>query len=108
VQTIERWIAPDLFGDLSSAILNTILDEIDQGLPGGELYSDHPKATDRAAWHVVAKHVDRNEPQARQIIKEWVKNGLLHRCTFHDVEQRKDRQGLRVNAAKRPGSHAAP
>ncbi len=103
VQTVERWMAPDLFEGLSSATLNAILTEIDEGLPGGKLYSDHPKATDRAAWRIVAKHVDRTEPQARQIIKEWVKNGLLYPCTFFEEGQRKDRQGLRVNATKRPG-----
>jgi hypothetical protein len=108
VQTIEPWTAPDVFGGLSSAPLNAILDEIDQGLPDGKLYSDHGKATERAAWRVVAKHIDRTEPQARQIIREWIKTGLLYRETFHDKETRRERQGLRVKAAKRPGIHAAP
>ena len=109
IQTVEHWTAPDLFKGLSGAALNAILDEIDQGLPGGALYSDHGKAApDRAAWQVITKHVDRTETQARQMIKDWAKTGLLYRDAFRDEEQRKDRYGLRVNATKRPGSHAAP
>jgi len=108
VQTIECWTAPDLFRGLSTILVNAILDEIDAGLPGGALYSDHPRATDRAAWRVVTKHADRTEPQARQIIKEWLKTGLLYHCPFRNEKQRKEQQGLRVNATKRPGTHAAP
>jgi AAA domain-containing protein len=103
IQTVERWAAPNLFDGLGSATLNAILTEIDEGLPDGKLYSDHGKATDRAAWRVITKHTDRTEPQARQIVKEWIKTGLLYHESYHDEELRKDRQGLRVQAAKRPG-----
>ena len=102
IQTVERWNPPDLFQNLSNITWNEILTEIDKGLPNGQLYSDHGKATDRAAWRVVVRHTDRTEPQARQIIKAWVKAGTLYHDTFHDSNAGKDKQGLRVQPAKRP------
>jgi len=102
IQTVERWNPPDLFQNVSNITWNEILTEIDKGLPNGQLYSDHGKATDRAAWRVVVRHTDRTEPQARQIIKAWVKAGTLYHDTFHDSNAGKDKQGLRVQPAKRP------
>ena len=49
-------------------------------MPDGNRYSDAPNATDRAAWKVVLEHApDKTETQAREIIKTWVKNGVLVR-----------------------------
>jgi len=104
VQTIEPWGPPDLWKGLGTVTLNAILTEIDQGMPNGRLYSDHPQATDRGAWQVVQKHLpDLNEAQAREIIRTWVKNGVLYLVDYHDEQDRKDRKGLRVNDRKRPG-----
>jgi hypothetical protein len=103
IQTVECWQPTDLFAGISTLTLNQILTEIDQGLPNGKFYSDHSKATNRAAWHVVTKHLDRTEQQARQMIKTWVKNRVLCYETYHDEDERKDKQGLRVQPAKRPG-----
>jgi hypothetical protein len=102
IHTVERWNPPDLLQNVSNTTWNEILTEIDKGLPSGELYSDHGKATDRAAWRVVMRDTDRTEPQARQIIKAWVRSGVLYHCTYHDPKVGKDKQGLRVQPAKRP------
>jgi hypothetical protein len=103
VQTIETWSPPDMWKGLSTVTLNAILDEIDQGLPGARLYSNQGGAIERAAWRVVTKHVDRTEAQAREMIKTWLKNGVLKTVDYHDDEDRKDRKGLRVEPTKRPG-----
>jgi hypothetical protein len=103
VQTVERWEPPDMWKGLPTATLNKILDEIDQGLPAGRLYSHRGAAVERAAWRVVVKHLDNTEAQAREIIKTWVKNGVLKIVDYHDEESRKAREGLRVEPAKRPG-----
>jgi hypothetical protein len=102
-QTVERWHPPDAWKGLSAEILNVILDEIDQGLPAGRLYSQHGAAVERAAWRVVTKHIERNEAQAREIIKTWLKNGVLKIVDYYDEAERKDRKGLRVEPSKRPG-----
>jgi AAA domain len=108
VPTVELWQPPDLWRGISDFVANAILDEVDAGLDGGkQLYSDHPKATDRAASDLVRKHLpELSEPQTREVIKTWIKNGVLRRETYRDETVRKDRQGLRVNPAKRPGPRA--
>ena len=60
-------------------------------------------ATDRAAWPIIQRHCpDRTEHQAREIIKTWVKSGLLIREKYDDPVERKPRYGLRVDNSKRP------
>jgi hypothetical protein len=103
VQTVECWAPPDMWKGLSAATLNKILDEIDQGLPGGRLYSHQGPAVERAAWPVVTKHIDRTEAQAREMIKTWLKNGVLKVVDYDDDKERKPRKGLRVEPTKRPG-----
>jgi hypothetical protein len=47
-----------------------------------------------------------SEKQARQLIRTWLKNGVLRRESYYDEAERKDKIGLRVNNAKRPGGSA--
>lgn len=104
VQTVEPWMPPDFWQQLSIPVANAILDELDAGLPDGVLFSDHNRAEGREAHLVVVKHTEGiNEKQAREIIKTWIANGLLYRGTYDDKRSRKPRSGLRVNNAKRPG-----
>jgi hypothetical protein len=103
VQTVELWTPPDTWAGLSHHLLNTILSDIDAGLPDGNRYSDGPNVTDRAAWRVVLKHApDKGEGAARQIIKTWIKNRVLVRDEYENPVTRKPVKGLRVDDAKRP------
>jgi hypothetical protein len=72
------------------------------GLANGQRYSDAPKAEDRAAWAVVQRHCSKTEPQCREIIRTWVKNGVLFKEQYDDPVDRKPRSGLRLNTSKRP------
>jgi hypothetical protein len=104
VAAIECWLPPDLFEGLGVAIINAILDEIDQGLPDGSRYSDHNAAKKRAAWQVVARHaLQKNEAQCREIIRVWVRNGVLVLDEYRDEERHETVKGLRVDPTKRPG-----
>ena len=103
VQTVEPWSPPELWGDLPVDLLNRILTEIDTGLDDGNRYSDGPNVTKRAAWKVVRKHaVHKTEEQAREIIRVWVKNGVLTHDEYENPDTRKSVQGLYVDPAKRP------
>jgi 5S rRNA maturation endonuclease (ribonuclease M5) len=103
VQAVEPWIPPDTWADLSKPILNDILTDIDAGLPDGERYSDAASAKSRAAWRVILKHApDKTEKQARDIIKTWVKNGVLVAYEYDNQKTRKTELGLRVDDTKRP------
>jgi hypothetical protein len=103
VQTVEPWTPPDKWAGLSNHLLNQILTAIDAGMPDGNRYSDGPNVADRAAWRVIIKHAPtKSETDAREIIKAWVKSGLLVRDTYENPTTRKTVKGLRVDNAKRP------
>jgi hypothetical protein len=104
VQTVEVWHPPSLWQGTDTLTLNRILDRIDAGLSNGSRYSNQPAATDRAAWRVVADLLpEKTEKQAREIIRTWVRTGLLVVEDYDDPNDHKDRKGLHVVAAKRPG-----
>jgi AAA domain/Bifunctional DNA primase/polymerase, N-terminal len=104
VQTVEPWTPPDTWQGLSSVLLNAALTEIDIGLPNGQRYSDAATAAKaRKSWCVVQKHCpDRSESQCREIIKAWVRNGVLYHESYDDPIERKKRIGLRLDQTKRP------
>jgi hypothetical protein len=103
VQTLVCWQPPDTWEGLSSVQLNAALTDIDAGLPNGQRYSDAARAPARAAWQVVQRHCpERSEPQCREIIRTWVKNGVLYNEDYEDPVDYKERKGLRVDASKRP------
>jgi hypothetical protein len=104
VQTVMQWKPPELWAGLSSVILNTVLTEIDNGLPNGQRYTDAGGGKgQRAAWRVVQKHcANRTEGQCREIIRVWVKNGVLLDEKYDDPVERKERNGYRLDTTKRP------
>jgi AAA domain len=103
VQTVERWTPPDTWAGLSTDALNAALTAIEAGLPNGQRFSPANKAGNRSAWPIVQKHCpNKPEAQCRDIIRTWVKNGVLFEESYDDPVVRKPRAGLRVNATKRP------
>jgi hypothetical protein len=103
VQTVEPWTPPEVWENLDSDLQNAILDSIEAGVSDGRRYSDAPRVKDRAAWQVVIKHApDKNETQAREIIKTWVKAGVLESRDCEDPTERKTVKGLFVVEEKRP------
>jgi hypothetical protein len=85
-------------------VLNTILTEIDAGLPNGRRYSNAAKAKERAAWKVVERHCPgKPEGQCREIIRTWIKNGVLIEEPYDDPIRRDEAKGLRLDVSKRPG-----
>jgi hypothetical protein len=103
IAVIERWVAPDLFDGMSVAIMAVILDDIDREWNAGTPYSDSNAAKKRAAWHVIHRHVPtKNEAQCREIIRVWVKNGVVFVDEYKSEERRETAKGLRSNPVKRP------
>jgi hypothetical protein len=103
VAVIERWVPPNLFEGMSIAIMGEILDDIDREWTAGTPYSDHNVAKKRAAWKVVHKYAPlKNEAQCREIVRVWVKNGVLYTDEYQDQERRAEAKGLRSNPTKRP------
>ncbi|KRR22638.1 hypothetical protein CQ14_31000 [Bradyrhizobium lablabi] len=103
VQTVVPWHPPKTWEGITSAQVNAALDQIEAGLPNGQRYSDAPKAGERAAWRAVQAHCpDRTEPQCREIVRTWIRNGVLIAEDYHDPIDRKSKKSLRVNHGKRP------
>jgi hypothetical protein len=103
MQAIERWKPPETWGDVSSEALNAILNEMEAEMPTGRRYSGKPQATDRAAWKVVQKYCPtKTEAQCREMIREWIKAGVLFEARYHDPVSRKEEWGLFVDRNKRP------
>ncbi|MBR0907609.1 AAA family ATPase [Bradyrhizobium liaoningense] len=108
VQTVEVWSPPSLWANLPDARLNSMLTEIDRGLPDGTFYTAGPNASTRAAWQVVIRHAPaKSEQEARKIIQTWLRSGLLVEFEYSNPETRKTVRGLRVDDAKRPGTICA-
>ena len=73
-------------------------------MPDGNRYTDANKAEDRAAWKVVTAHAPTKAPgQAREIIKAWVRNGVLVHEDYENPVTRNTVKGLRLEPTKRPG-----
>jgi hypothetical protein len=106
VQTVERWHPPETWENVTVAQLNAALTDIDAGLPNGQRFSGASAARgERAAWPVVQRHApDRTEPQCREIIRTWIKNGVLTEEEYDDPIERKLRKGLHVCQDKRPSA----
>ncbi len=103
VQTVEPWTPPETWGDLTSYTLNQILTEIEAGLTDGNRYTDASKAGDREAWKVVVRHAPhKTEYQAREIIRTWVRNGVLVSNPYDNPRTRKPVKGLWLDPSKRP------
>jgi hypothetical protein len=103
VQALEIWTPPDVWRDLDAERINRILDKIDAGLPDGNRYSGARSAKKRAAWKVIVEEMpEKAEAQAREIIRAWLKSGLLVSREYENPIDRKSAEGLFVDPAKRP------
>jgi len=94
---------PDEWSGLTDIVINTILGQIDAGVQNvesEEYFSLRPQ--DKARWvgqlivdHPFSRAEDfKTEGQAKQIIKAWLKSGLIEEITYHAAAQRKDRKGV--------------
>jgi hypothetical protein len=103
VQTVEPWVPPDAWKDLGADVIDRILTDIDAGLPDGNRFTDAPNVKERAAWRVVVEHAShKSKAQAREIIKTWIRNGVLMCEAYDNPVTRKLVSGLRVKTEKKP------
>jgi AAA domain len=103
VQTAEPWQPPETWAGLDSLLLNRILSAIDAGLGDGNFYTDGNRTIERSAWQVVQRHAPaKSEVQCREVIRTWVKNGVLVPFDYDSPTTRKGVKGLKVDPSKRP------
>ena len=95
VQAVEPWTPPDVMGGMSDAEMEDILNRIEKGFPDGSRYTNSPSAKTRAAWKVVVDVIpEKNEQQAREIIKTWISKKVLEHRTYQNPKTYKEEEGL--------------
>jgi len=108
IQVAEPWTPKGVWADLGEDLLNQILNEINTPrlLPAGHFYTRSPNAGDRAVVPLVRRRTRKTEDQAKEIVKTWIRNGVLVEFEYRNPETRKDVKGLRVEFGARPGEGA--
>jgi hypothetical protein len=106
VAVIVPWQPSSTFGDLTVIQCNEALDAIAEGPAKGVRYCAQRRGRDNSRWagQVLIDLFNVTEQRASAMIRTWLRNGVLTETTYHDSEQRKNRKGLAVNDAKRPGT----
>ena len=103
VQTIEPWTPPETWTEWILAAQHD--PHCHRHRHGGRrALSDASAARERAAWKVVVDRAPgKTEAQARDIIKTWVRNGVLVNKDYDNPVTRKSAKGLHLDTTKRPG-----
>jgi hypothetical protein len=109
VQTVEPWQPPAAIAVLARigpAAVSAILNRIEAKLPNGQRFTAASQAKEeRAAWRAVKEVVPSlREQECHQVIDSLLKTGALEMRPYRDPVQRSERQGLFVNADRRPGN----
>jgi len=104
VQAIEVWTPPETWAGIEPEMIDAILDDIDRGLPDGRRYSHFSQVKEeRQAWRVVQNHCpEKREALCKEIIRQWVKTGMLRREEYSNPSRRNKEQGLFADPDKRP------
>jgi hypothetical protein len=90
VQAIEPWIPPETWAGITPETLNLVLDTIAAGLPNGQRYSAENNAKGRAAWPIIQQiSPEKTEAQCREIIRSWIKAGVLITASYDDPVYRR-------------------
>ena len=97
VGVATTWTYPETWENITPEITDVIFAEIDRGMPDGQRYSNHNRATRRQAWPLVRKHCPaKTENQCRRIVAAWIKQGALYEDEYPDPVQRRRQLGLFV------------
>jgi hypothetical protein len=84
------WPYPGTLISLTPETVALVIDEIDQGLPHRQRYSNDNAAKKRAAWQVVQKHRPAaTASQCRQMVTTWITKELLYEYDYDDPIARK-------------------
>ncbi|TWI35294.1 AAA domain-containing protein [Mesorhizobium tianshanense] len=100
VQAIEPWSPPDLMAGMGKDTATRILMEIRDGPGDGERYSNATGAKERCVSRAFELHEPgKTASDARQIVKQWIKDGVVRVGDYYSPAKRKQQQGLFVSIA---------
>jgi DNA polymerase I-like protein with 3'-5' exonuclease and polymerase domains len=105
VGVVMPWAYPASTTELAPEVAARILDDIENGMPDGQRYSNHNAAKRRAVWALVRTHCSgKTESQCRRIIATWISNGMVYEDEYHDPVYDRRQVGLFVRRAKQESS----
>lgn len=103
VGVLAPWAPPGLFEGITVEAINRLLNIVEIGLENGaERYSTGNRAGDRYVVTLVCQELGVTDERAQQMVRTWVKSGLLIEREYMSFKQRKTRKGLYVDDTKRP------
>jgi hypothetical protein len=111
VGVLVPWTPPGLMDDITHAQIDLVLDILSRGVlnedgsQSGVLYG-FKKDNGFWAGKVLEDKFGCTSDRAKLILAAWEKSGSIERTIYKHPIQRKDREGLLVNAHKRPGSRS--
>ena len=114
VGVMTPWSPPDALDGVSIKTINKTLKAIAEG-PGEERYytQNNQGKSNRYAGNVIKEviegehvNVDLAPQQVKQILKDWMKSGLITEFTYDCDQTRKPEKGLKVDWSKQPGEVA--
>ena len=101
----DSWSPPDPFDGLSTQAARDALLIIREGLEDGQRYQ--LKATRNSKRWAGSVLVDQgaevSEHDAKQILKEWLKIGMIFEEEYQNPKRRKPERGLFINMEMLPG-----
>lgn len=115
VGVLAPWEPPGMLEGVAMLTIGQALDTIDRGLlddngqPTGQLYTITANSSNKERWAgtVVCRLFGCDEPKAKRILKEWLKNEVLETFEYSDPVIRKPRSGVRSVFNNRPDRRAS-
>jgi hypothetical protein len=99
------WSWPDAFEGLSLNAINEILSTIEAGLGDGERYTAQaqPRAVESGRWAgSLLTERGKTEASAKDIIRQWLRTGVLVEEEYRSLQTRKTKRGLTAPEGMRP------
>ena len=112
VGVLVPWKPPGLLDGVSVHTIGLVLDTIERGTldedgkPTGQKFGPTTSSKDRWVGTVVTRMLACDEDRAKDIVRAWLKSGLLEAVEYDDPVQRKTRTGVRVIVSLRPDREA--
>jgi len=95
VQAIEPWQPPALMAGLDGEAVDRVLAEIRKGMDNGERYTNAPSGKSRCVSKAFERAgVPKPSADARLIVGDWIKKGMVRVVTYKSPGTRRSYQGL--------------
>jgi hypothetical protein len=102
VQTVEPWIAPNIWKIVTTSLTHHIFDLFEAGLADGRKYGIGNVGDERQAWKLVqAEAPSLTDTQAKIVVRKWQETGMIGLADYTDPTKNKVMKC--VSVLRRPG-----